>query len=367
MFNKPVACGPHDPAGWHSYCKGDKRTVLRPRWVVRNRGAARASGRTPAAARAAGRAAPGGVTPRSREPARRVLRRRERVRHGAAVRRRDLPRRPGAELGELRVPGLLRDPSELAGRRPIGCPPCACSIPEPRETSPDGWPRPAALRTRRRRTRARTWRSTWCPRSTARRRSTGAPGALRRRLDRELFHHLRTQADAVMVGAGRSAPSATARSSRRTSCATSARPRGCEPEALAVVVSGRLDLPATCRCSSEAEQRVVMATGSDGEVPGTRGAGGVRAGGGRSAAAVARLRSEHGDRARSCARAAPRWTRSCSQPAWWTSSSSPSTRRCWAGRAALTIVAGRGARRARRAGADVARRGRRRACFTRWR
>jgi hypothetical protein len=41
VFNKRRACGPHDPAGWDSYCKGDKRTVLHPAWVVRNRRAAR--------------------------------------------------------------------------------------------------------------------------------------------------------------------------------------------------------------------------------------------------------------------------------------------------------------------------------------
>ena len=35
--NKPVACGPHDFAGWDSYCKGDRRSVLHPSWVVRNR------------------------------------------------------------------------------------------------------------------------------------------------------------------------------------------------------------------------------------------------------------------------------------------------------------------------------------------
>jgi hypothetical protein len=37
-FNKRRSCGPHDPAGWDSYCKGDQRTVLHPQWVVRNRG-----------------------------------------------------------------------------------------------------------------------------------------------------------------------------------------------------------------------------------------------------------------------------------------------------------------------------------------
>ncbi|HEV3376743.1 MAG TPA: hypothetical protein VG126_05635 [Thermoleophilaceae bacterium] len=41
VFNKPFACGPHDPAGWDSYCKGDKRAVFHPRWVVRNRGRSR--------------------------------------------------------------------------------------------------------------------------------------------------------------------------------------------------------------------------------------------------------------------------------------------------------------------------------------
>jgi hypothetical protein len=41
VFNKPRACGPQDPAGWDSYCKGDKRIVLHPRWVVRNRGPSR--------------------------------------------------------------------------------------------------------------------------------------------------------------------------------------------------------------------------------------------------------------------------------------------------------------------------------------
>jgi hypothetical protein len=41
VFNKPFACGPHDPQGWDSHCKGDRRAVLHPRWVVRNRGPSR--------------------------------------------------------------------------------------------------------------------------------------------------------------------------------------------------------------------------------------------------------------------------------------------------------------------------------------
>lgn len=41
IFNKPAACGPRDPAGWDSRCKGDRRTVLHPRWFLNNGGPAR--------------------------------------------------------------------------------------------------------------------------------------------------------------------------------------------------------------------------------------------------------------------------------------------------------------------------------------
>ena len=41
VFNKPAVCGSGDPAGWASECKGDRRTVLHPRWYVRNPGRSR--------------------------------------------------------------------------------------------------------------------------------------------------------------------------------------------------------------------------------------------------------------------------------------------------------------------------------------
>ena len=41
VFNKPSVCGPSDPAGWDSRCKGDRRVVLNPRWVVENDGNSR--------------------------------------------------------------------------------------------------------------------------------------------------------------------------------------------------------------------------------------------------------------------------------------------------------------------------------------
>jgi hypothetical protein len=40
VFNKKTVCGA-DPAGWTSRCKGDRRSVLHPRWYVRNRGSSR--------------------------------------------------------------------------------------------------------------------------------------------------------------------------------------------------------------------------------------------------------------------------------------------------------------------------------------
>jgi hypothetical protein len=41
VFNKRSVCGPADPAGWDSRCKGDRRSVRHPRWYVRNRGPSR--------------------------------------------------------------------------------------------------------------------------------------------------------------------------------------------------------------------------------------------------------------------------------------------------------------------------------------
>ena len=71
-----------------------------------------------------------------------------------------------------------------------------------------------------------------------------APGHVSTDLDRELFHHLRTQADAVMVGAGTVRDGALRRDREDRRAARQARAEGLEPDPLAVIVSGRLDLPA---------------------------------------------------------------------------------------------------------------------------
>jgi hypothetical protein len=41
IFNKRSVCGAADPAGWDSRCKGDRRSVLHPRWYVHNDGRSR--------------------------------------------------------------------------------------------------------------------------------------------------------------------------------------------------------------------------------------------------------------------------------------------------------------------------------------
>jgi riboflavin-specific deaminase-like protein len=88
-------------------------------------------------------------------------------------------------------------------------------------------------------------------------------------LDRQLFHQLRTQVDAVLIGAG------TARAERYGRIAKSDELRqkrvseGLAPEPLAVVASARLNLPVDLPLLQEPDQEVVIATGSDAELSGT--------------------------------------------------------------------------------------------------
>jgi riboflavin-specific deaminase-like protein len=86
--------------------------------------------------------------------------------------------------------------------------------------------------------------------------------------DRELFHHLRTQADAVLVGAG------TARTERyrpitKTRELRAKREReGVWPDPLTVLVSGRLDLPADLPLLQDPDSRVAIVTAVDEKVEG---------------------------------------------------------------------------------------------------
>jgi len=90
-------------------------------------------------------------------------------------------------------------------------------------------------------------------------------------VDRRLFHHLRTQADAVMVGAGTVREERYGRMTKNDELRQKRVNEGLVPDALAVIVSGRLDLPADLPILNDPEQRVVIATGADHELPGLQG------------------------------------------------------------------------------------------------
>jgi riboflavin-specific deaminase-like protein len=119
-------------------------------------------------------------------------------------------------------------------------------------------------------------------------------------LDRQLFHHLRTQADAVMVGAG------TARTERYGAITKSdelrekRRVEGVRPEPLAVVVSGRLDLPADLPLLGDRGQEVVIATGADTVLPGVGDQVSYERVGDDLPLLMARLRADHGVRSVLC-------------------------------------------------------------------
>lgn len=90
-------------------------------------------------------------------------------------------------------------------------------------------------------------------------------------LDRRVFHLLRTQADAVMVGAGTVRAERYGRITKSDELRQIRVNEGLVPDALGVVVSASLDLPGDLPLLNEPEQRVVIATASEDEIPGVSG------------------------------------------------------------------------------------------------
>ena len=96
----------------------------------------------------------------------------------------------------------------------------------------------------------------------------GRAGAIGTSTDQDVLHTLRTQVDAVMIGAGtmraerygRMVPDPARRGHRE-------RAEGLAPDPLAVIVSGRLDLPWDCALFSGGWGRVLIATVSDDQLP----------------------------------------------------------------------------------------------------
>ena len=90
-------------------------------------------------------------------------------------------------------------------------------------------------------------------------------------LDRRVFHLLRSQADAVMVGAGTVRAERYGRITKSDELRQIRVNEGLVPDALAVVVSGRLDLPADLPLLHQPDQKVVIATASEDTIPGVKG------------------------------------------------------------------------------------------------
>jgi riboflavin-specific deaminase-like protein len=119
-------------------------------------------------------------------------------------------------------------------------------------------------------------------------------------LDRQLFHHLRTQADAVMVGAGTVRIERYGRMAKSEELRDKREREGLARDPLAVIVSARLDLPADLPLLNEPEQRVVIATGSDATLPGLGDQVEYARVGDDLPLLMARLRERHGIRSVLC-------------------------------------------------------------------
>jgi riboflavin-specific deaminase-like protein len=119
-------------------------------------------------------------------------------------------------------------------------------------------------------------------------------------LDRQLFHHLRTQADAILVGAGTVRVERYGRMTKTDELRAKRVSEGLAPDPLAVIVSGRLDLPADLPLLNEPEQKVVIATASDATLEGLGRQVEYARVGDDLPLLMARLREDHGVRSMLC-------------------------------------------------------------------
>ena len=118
--------------------------------------------------------------------------------------------------------------------------------------------------------------------------------------DRLLFHHLRTQADALLVGAGTVRTERYGRPTKSAELRQKRSDEGLEPEPLTVIVSGRLHLPADLPLLQEPEARVVIATGAEGQLDGVAARVEYLRTGDDLPLLLARLREDHGVRSVLC-------------------------------------------------------------------
>jgi len=118
--------------------------------------------------------------------------------------------------------------------------------------------------------------------------------------DRLVFHGLRTQADAILVGAGTVRAERYGRATKSGELRSRRAQEGLDPEPLTVIVSGRLNLPPDLPILQETEARVVIATGAEHELEGTAAQITYARTGDDLQLLLARLRDEHGVRSVLC-------------------------------------------------------------------
>ena len=119
--------------------------------------------------------------------------------------------------------------------------------------------------------------------------------------DRQLFHALRTRADAIMIGAGTLRVERYGRMVRDPHRREQRRAIGLQGDPLAVVVSASLDLPSDLPLLQDPDSRVVVITASDAALEGCAAqVEYVRCNPVDLPGALARLRSEHGVRSILC-------------------------------------------------------------------
>ena len=128
----------------------------------------------------------------------------------------------------------------------------------------------------------------------------GRTRAMSSEADRLLFHHLRTQVDAVLVGATTVAVEGYGRIAKSDELRAKREREGLSADALAVIASARLSLPAEAKLLHEAGQRVLIATGSEARLEGVSADVDYLRVGDDLRVLLARLRAEYGVRSVLC-------------------------------------------------------------------
>ena len=118
--------------------------------------------------------------------------------------------------------------------------------------------------------------------------------------DRLIFHHLRTQVDAIMVGAGTVRVERYGRATKSDELRAKREEEGLAPDPIVVIVSGRLNLSPDLPILQEPDARVIVATAADREIEGVAARVTYLRTGDDLPLLLARLRDEYGVRSVLC-------------------------------------------------------------------